>query len=149
MINRRSRTPKQALATTLARMLAVPSLLCAAPAIASAQNGTVNGTVTRAADGGGLTAGVVRFCSTASQCTNAALNASGAYSISLAPGTYFAFTEVSSAGLSNITTFNTGNAGTTFAVPGVPPGTYYVRLRALNGQGASPVSNEVVVVVSP
>ena len=52
-------------------------------------------------------------------------------------------------GLSNIARFNTGNAGTTLVVPGVPPGTYYVRLRAVNSLGASPVSNEVVVVVSP
>ncbi len=52
-------------------------------------------------------------------------------------------------GLSNITTFNTGSAATTFVVPGVPPSTYYVRLRAANALGASPVSNEVVVVVSP
>ena len=69
MINRRSTTPTRALATTVARTLSVLSLLCATPAIASAQNGTVNGKVTRADNGTGLTGGFVRFCSTASQCT--------------------------------------------------------------------------------
>lgn len=51
------------------------------------------------------------------------------------------------AGLSNITSFNTGSAAATFVVPGVPPGTYYVRVRAVNALGASPVSNERTVIV--
>lgn len=51
------------------------------------------------------------------------------------------------AGLSNITSFNTGSAAATFVVPGVPPGTYYVRVRAVNALGAGPVSNERTVVV--
>ena len=50
-------------------------------------------------------------------------------------------------GLSNITVFNTGSAATTFVVPGVPSGTYYVRLSAANAQGVSPVSNERTVIV--
>ena len=37
--------------------------------------------------------------------------------------------------------------GTSFTVPGVPPGTYYVRLRAVNAFGTGPVSNEVLLVV--
>jgi hypothetical protein len=37
--------------------------------------------------------------------------------------------------------------GTTFTVPGVPPGTYYVRIRAVNAHGSSTASNEVVLVV--
>lgn len=50
-------------------------------------------------------------------------------------------------GLSNITTLDLGSAATTFVVAGVPPGTYYVRLRARSAQGVSPVSNERVVTV--
>lgn len=50
-------------------------------------------------------------------------------------------------GLANITVFNTGNAATSLVVPGVPPGTYHLRLRALNAQGSSPPSTEHVLVV--
>jgi hypothetical protein len=38
-------------------------------------------------------------------------------------------------------------AGTSFTVGGVPPGNYYVRVRALGPAGTSPPSNEVVVAV--
>lgn len=38
-------------------------------------------------------------------------------------------------------------AGTRLTVPGVPPGTYYVRVRAWNDIGASVPSNEIVVSV--
>ncbi|MGE4225915.1 MAG: hypothetical protein AB7I23_21420 [Vicinamibacterales bacterium] len=51
----------------------------------------------------------------------------------------------SATGLANIATVPV--ATTTFAVPGVPPGIYYVRVRAVGAGGASPASNEVVVVV--
>ena len=37
--------------------------------------------------------------------------------------------------------------GTTFSVPGVPPGTYFVRIKAVNAHGASLASNEVMLVV--
>ncbi|MGE3889715.1 MAG: hypothetical protein AB7H81_25100, partial [Vicinamibacterales bacterium] len=53
----------------------------------------------------------------------------------------------SAPGLSNLAQLNTGNTATTLAVPGVPPGRYYVRAHALNVLGASVASNEVVVVV--
>ena len=83
----------RARALPFAEALVVLTLLCATPAIASAQNGTVNGTVTRAANGAGLTGGFVSFCKTPSPCFSAPTNASGGYSISLAPGTYVAYTQ--------------------------------------------------------
>jgi hypothetical protein len=43
--------------------------------------------------------------------------------------------------------YNTGNALTSLVVGGVPPGTYYVRIRALDASGSSAPSNEVQVVV--
>ncbi len=50
-------------------------------------------------------------------------------------------------GLANIGVVNTGTTATTLAVPGVPSGIYYLRVRAANAQGASPVSNERVLTV--
>jgi len=49
--------------------------------------------------------------------------------------------------LSNLAQLDTGSAATTAVVGGVPPGTYYVRVHAVNALGASVASNEVVVVV--
>ena len=37
--------------------------------------------------------------------------------------------------------------GTSVSFPGVPPGTYYLRLTASNGAGTSAPSNQVVLVV--
>jgi hypothetical protein len=37
--------------------------------------------------------------------------------------------------------------GSGIAIPGVAPGTYYLRLVAVNAAGTSPPSNEVVLVV--
>lgn len=54
----------------------------------------------------------------------------------------------SSSGLANLATFSTGNALTTLVAPGVPAGTYYVRMRAVDATGAAgPASNEVVLSV--
>lgn len=39
-------------------------------------------------------------------------------------------------------------AATSFSVPGVPPGTYYVRVHAQNSGGTSPPSNEVSITVA-
>jgi hypothetical protein len=54
----------------------------------------------------------------------------------------------SATGLSNLATVNTGNTAVTLSFSGVPPGTYYVRIRAVNAQGASVVSNERIITVS-
>jgi hypothetical protein len=50
-------------------------------------------------------------------------------------------------GPANLANFSTGSTSTTLVVPGVPAGTYYVRIRALDASGASAPSNEVQVVV--
>jgi hypothetical protein len=52
----------------------------------------------------------------------------------------------SAPGLANIATFPVTNL-TTLTVPNVPPGTYYVRVRAWNYIGPSVPSNEIVVTV--
>jgi hypothetical protein len=53
----------------------------------------------------------------------------------------------SAPGLSNLATLETGNSATSLVVPGVPPGTYFVRLRARNSIGLSVATAERVVVV--
>jgi hypothetical protein len=50
-------------------------------------------------------------------------------------------------GLANIGQFPTGSTAAFVIVGGVPPGTYYVRVRALNGSTLGPASNEVVITV--
>jgi hypothetical protein len=52
----------------------------------------------------------------------------------------------SAPGLTNIGTAKL-TSGTHVTVPNVPPGTYYVRVKALNYIGASVPSNEAVVTV--
>src|SRR5262249_8900376 len=49
--------------------------------------------------------------------------------------------------LSNLANVNTGSSATTFSATGVGAGTYYVRVRALNGEAQSIPSNEVTVIV--
>jgi fibronectin type III domain protein len=51
------------------------------------------------------------------------------------------------AGQSNIVSFATGGTATTFTATGLPNGTYFVRVRAANADGAGPASNEVTIVV--
>ncbi len=53
----------------------------------------------------------------------------------------------SSSGLSNLTSFSTGNTTTSFTAAGVGNGTYFVRVRATNASGASAASNEFRLVV--
>ena len=60
--------------------------------------------------------------------------------------TGFTLQAGSSADFSNIATVALGPA-IAFATAGVPPGTYYVRVRALNGVGVSPASNELLLIV--
>jgi hypothetical protein len=50
-------------------------------------------------------------------------------------------------GLSNVAVFDTRSAATSFAAAGVPPGTYYVRLRAINAIGVGPATFDGLVVV--
>jgi hypothetical protein len=47
----------------------------------------------------------------------------------------------------NLASFDTRSTSTSLTVPGVPAGTYYVRVRAGNALGLGPPSNEVAVVV--
>ena len=51
----------------------------------------------------------------------------------------------SAPGLSNLATVPVG--ATTFSAAGVPPGVYYIRVRAIGAGGVGPVSNELVVAV--
>ncbi|MCC7178955.1 MAG: carboxypeptidase regulatory-like domain-containing protein [Acidobacteria bacterium] len=50
-------------------------------------------------------------------------------------------------GLADLLRQDTGSAATSLAYAGVPPGRYYVRVRAVNSLGAGVASNEVVVIV--
>jgi predicted phage tail protein len=50
----------------------------------------------------------------------------------------------SAAGLANLVSVRLGSQ-TTYVASAPPPGTYYVRVRAVNGRGAGEPSNEVVV----
>jgi hypothetical protein len=54
----------------------------------------------------------------------------------------------SASGRSDLANFDTGNPTPALVADGVPAGTYFVRVRAKNGAGASGPSNEVVVAVT-
>lgn len=62
------------------------------------------------------------------------------------PTTYY-IASGSSSGLSNLADFSTGSTATSFSAVNVGLGTYYVRVRAANGAGLGPASNESVLVV--
>jgi hypothetical protein len=53
----------------------------------------------------------------------------------------------SAQGLSNLTAFDTGTTTGSFAAGGVPPGRYFVRVRARNASGTSGPSNETILSV--
>jgi hypothetical protein len=63
------------------------------------------------------------------------------------PVTSYIIEAGSAPGLVNLANFNTGNNATSFSTTGVGAGTYYVRIRAVNGGGTSAASNEAVLVV--
>ena len=63
------------------------------------------------------------------------------------PVTGYIIEAGSATGLSNLAVATVGNV-LTQSFAGVPPGTYYVRIRAVNALGVSVVSNERVVIVS-
>ena len=63
------------------------------------------------------------------------------------PTSYIVEASSSPGGSANLASLNTGNAQTTLTVPRVPPGVYYVRVRAVDSSGPSAPSNEVQVTV--
>lgn len=54
----------------------------------------------------------------------------------------------SASGLSDLASFDTGNAAVTLVVASVPAGSYFVRVRATNSAGPGAASNEVIVTVA-
>jgi hypothetical protein len=65
----------------------------------------------------------------------------------VAPVSGYILEAGSSSGLNDLARAPVGSAPTFVAV-GVPAGTYFVRTRAVNGEGEGPASNEVIVVVT-
>ena len=63
-----------------------------------------------------------------------------------APVTGYVVEAGSATGLSNLAVLPLGPSATA-SFPGVPPGTYYVRIRAVNAQGRGVASDEIVIVV--
>ncbi len=53
----------------------------------------------------------------------------------------------SAPGTSDLSTFSTGSTETSFVATGVGAGTYFVRVKAVNGAGIGPASNEVRLTV--
>lgn len=54
----------------------------------------------------------------------------------------------SSPGDANLANFTIGSTATSFSASGVGAGAYFVRVRASNGGGTSPPSNEVILTVT-
>ena len=64
------------------------------------------------------------------------------------PVTQYTIEAGSAPGLANLANIATGNALTIYQATGVGAGNYFVRVRAVNGSGISPPSNEVLVIVA-
>jgi len=64
------------------------------------------------------------------------------------PTSYVVEASNAPGGPANLANFNTGNAATTLVVPGVPAGTYYIRIRAVNSCGQSAPSAEEQLIVA-
>ena len=64
------------------------------------------------------------------------------------PVTSYQLEAGSAPGASNLAIFDTGSGATAMGVNGVPPGTYFVRIKAKNSSGISTTSNEIVVIVN-
>lgn len=62
-------------------------------------------------------------------------------------GMSFIIEAGSASGLANLANLITGTSALSLVVPGVPAGTYFVRVRGINVCGAGLSSNEVVVNV--
>jgi hypothetical protein len=63
------------------------------------------------------------------------------------PVTHYILEAGTASRLSDVIVFNTGSPATTLSFAGVPPGRYFVRLRAVNAAGMSIVSSEFTLVV--
>ncbi|MEP7118391.1 MAG: fibronectin type III domain-containing protein, partial [Acidobacteriota bacterium] len=79
--------------------------------------------------------------------TGNSVQLSWAAPVSIASVTRYVLDVGSAPGLSNILTGLAVGVDTSFGASGVPPGTYYVRVRAGNYTGLSAPSNEVIVQV--
>lgn len=63
------------------------------------------------------------------------------------PVTSYVLEAGTATGLANIVVFDTGSPATSLVVPGVPSGTYFLRLRAVNAQGVSAPGGDHILVV--
>jgi hypothetical protein len=91
-------------------------------------------------------------CATAPRSLAVASQSAGTISIAwLAPATgsptSYVLRAGSSPGLSNLADFDTGSTALAFVAPGVPAGSYYVRVYSRSSCGLSAASNEVLVFV--
>ena len=102
-----------------------------------------------------ITLTVGGYCGTAPDAPAALASATNGSTVSLtwnpaAGGAASAYwIEAGSAsGLSDLASFSTGSAATNFVATGVGAGTYFVRVKAMNGEAIGPASNEVRLTVS-
>jgi len=65
------------------------------------------------------------------------------------PPTRYLIEAGSSPGLSDLASIDTGSINSTLTIPGVPPGTYWVRVRAANPAGIGVPSQDVSIVMGP